>query len=104
MLQPGPGKTFQFQPFVLTNRRSGLDASISFEADRDENLGKVFDAENSNGTSFINATIIGVTYYPRFKVIKANSISVVQSIFHRIRIDLRFYCAGRLDNLNLGSS
>jgi hypothetical protein len=40
---------------TLGNRRSGLDASVGFEADREENLGIVFGDE-----SFINRTIIGV--------------------------------------------
>lgn len=38
---------------------SGLDASISFEADRPENLGLVFGGGGK--TSFINATIFGVS-------------------------------------------
>jgi len=43
---------------TLSNQRSGLDASVGFEADRDENLGIVF---GDPGESFINRTIIGVS-------------------------------------------
>ena len=38
-----------------SDESSGLDASIGFEADRDENLGITF-----KGNSFINETILGV--------------------------------------------
>jgi hypothetical protein len=41
---------------ILTMNPSGLDASIGFETDRTENLGKVFPGEN-----FVNRTIIGVS-------------------------------------------
>ena len=46
---------------VCVNRSSGLDASIGFEADRQENLGGV--EQPINGPSpqnFANRTIIGV--------------------------------------------
>jgi hypothetical protein len=51
-----------FDLVILANRLSGLDASISIEADRPENLGLVFNAGTPDTTSFINATIIGVSY------------------------------------------
>jgi hypothetical protein len=42
----------------FAKRSSGLDASIGFETDRAENLGKVFPGEN-----FVNRTIIGVSRF-----------------------------------------
>jgi hypothetical protein len=50
---------------IVPNRNpSGLDASISFETDRPENLGLVFNVDPNAGEvdiSFVNTTIIGVS-------------------------------------------
>ena len=45
-----------------TDSSSGLDGSISFEADRDENLGLVFTTavSGTDHQSFINETIMAV--------------------------------------------
>jgi hypothetical protein len=48
---------------VTNNRSSGLDASVSFEADRPENLGLVLNSGPFGPQiSFINATILGVSH------------------------------------------
>ncbi|KAH7416673.1 heme peroxidase [Cadophora sp. MPI-SDFR-AT-0126] len=54
----------------------GLDASISFEADRDENLGIVFSTMNGPRQSFINETIMGFNLFSTLEVSTADFIAL----------------------------
>lgn len=65
---------------------SGLDASIGFEADREENLGIVFGDE-----SFINRTIIGVCNI--FFIVKSKADSKKFNLFAEVFISTSDFIA-----------
>ncbi|KAK0118511.1 hypothetical protein ONS96_011608 [Cadophora gregata f. sp. sojae] len=58
----------------------GLDASISFEADRDENLGLVFSTLHSPRQSFINETIMGFNLFSLLEVSTADFIAIGMAV------------------------
>ncbi|KAF2735068.1 heme peroxidase [Polyplosphaeria fusca] len=63
-----------FHDFITADTKAGtggLDASIGFEADRDENLGITF-----KGTSFINETIIGFNLFAEVYISTADFIAL----------------------------
>jgi hypothetical protein len=54
-----------FHLVLLAENSSGLDASISFETDRPENLGNVFSVVSGlPEISFVDATLLGVSLCP----------------------------------------
>ncbi|KAG4423745.1 hypothetical protein IFR04_003170 [Cadophora malorum] len=83
----------------------GLDASISFEADREENLGIVFSTLNVPRQSFINETIMGFNLFSTLEVSTADfialglAVSLLSCDPSQRMINLR---AGRIDATKAG--
>ncbi|KAH7348930.1 heme peroxidase [Rhexocercosporidium sp. MPI-PUGE-AT-0058] len=83
----------------------GLDGSISFEADRDENLGLVFSTMSAPRQSFINETIMAFNLFSTLEVSTADfialglAVSLLSCDPSKRMIKLR---AGRIDATKAG--
>ncbi|KAL2064556.1 hypothetical protein VTL71DRAFT_3693 [Oculimacula yallundae] len=101
-----------FHDFITANISagtglSGLDASIGFEADRDENLGIVFSTMKAPRQSFINETIMAFNLFSTLEVSTADfialglAVSLLSCDPNKRMIKLR---AGRIDATQAGPS
>ncbi|CZT51102.1 uncharacterized protein RSE6_12189 [Rhynchosporium secalis] len=97
-----------FHDFITANISAGtggLDASVGFEADRDENLGLVFSTMARPRQSFINETIMGFNLFSTLEVSTADfialglAVSLLSCDPNKRMIKLR---AGRIDATKAG--